>query len=124
MIDLTNKSIDEVNALIQKYSAVLELIKIQEYVPYLAVIIDTGINHIQENHKSLGVDWKAWSIIHLKYQFLTGGIKKYSDIPKLIDGFIKHYNEKYPDFINDTVVFSNEYERDFSFMWRYTQKNR
>ena len=45
MIDLTNKNVDEINALIQKYASVLELLKPQ-YQPYMAFIIDTEGNKV------------------------------------------------------------------------------
>ena len=71
MIDLTSKSVDEINELIQKYIGVLELIKDKKHIPYLAVVISVGIKHIKENYDDLILDWKAWSIINLKHKYLN-----------------------------------------------------
>jgi hypothetical protein len=120
MIDLTSRTIDEINGLIQKYTSVLELyIKQQQYIPYLAVIIDVGVKHIKEKHADLPLDWKVWSIIYIKNKYFKDKIPKESDIPELIDEFIGHYKEKYGDYINDLGLSSSEFDRDYGFVRRY-----
>jgi hypothetical protein len=118
MIDLTNKSVDEINELIKKYAQALELIKPQ-FQPYLAVIIDIGVKHIKEKHQDLPVDWKAWSIVYLKNKYFKGRIHKESDIPDLIDDLIRHHNDDYKKYIDDLGVFTNEYDRDRGFVHKY-----
>ena len=54
MIDLTNRTVDEINALIQKYASVLELLKPQ-HQPYLAVVIDVGVEYVKEKISRLAI---------------------------------------------------------------------
>jgi hypothetical protein len=118
MIDLTNRTVEEVNELIKKYSEVLMFINPQEQ-PYMAIVIDSGIKHIQENYKDLPVDWKAWSIVYLKHKYLGHGLKKQSDIPKMLDAFIKHYNENYEKFVSALGMSASDYDRDHAFVTQY-----
>jgi hypothetical protein len=118
MIDLTNKTVDEINELIKKYASALELIKPQ-FQPYLALIIDIGVKHIKEKYQDLPLDWKAWSIVYLKNKYFKGRIHKETDISDLIDDFIKHYKNDYVEYINNLGTFTNEYERDRGFIHKY-----
>jgi hypothetical protein len=122
MIDLTNKTTEEVNALIQKYVDVLRFIKPQKEIPYLAVVLDVGIAHVKENFKDLQLDWKAWSIVYLKNKYLDGKLKKEQDIPALINGFVNHYKDNYQEFINNLGMFSSDFDRDYGFVCQYLNK--
>lgn len=125
MIDLTNKSIDEINGLIQKYASVLELIHQREQIPYLAYIIDIAVNHIKEKHNYLSIDWKAWSVVVIKKLFLDKKINNESDIIKSIDDFIEYQKNEYQNYLNDLAMFTSEYDRDLGFVWGYVcKKNR
>jgi hypothetical protein len=55
MTDLTNRSVEQVNVLIQKYGQLLEVAdaRKKEDIPVLAIIFDVGINHINANHKDI-----------------------------------------------------------------------
>ena len=118
MIDLTNKNVDEINALIQKYASVLELLKPQ-YQPYMAFIIDTGVKYIQENYPTLELDWKAWSIVVLKNKYFKGKIHNESDIPKIIAEFIQHFKDNYAEYIQQLGMSATEFDRDYGFVCRY-----
>jgi hypothetical protein len=118
MIDLTNKNVEEVNALIQKYASVLELIKPQ-YQPFLAVILDIAVSYIKENHNDLPLDWKAWSIVVLKNKYFSGKVHKESDIPVIIADFIKHFKDNYADYIQQLGMSATEFDRDYGFVCRY-----
>ena len=120
MIDLTNRTIDEINELIQKYSNVLELIKQQDVIPYLAVVIDVGVKYIKEKYPNLELDWKAWLIVYLKNVYLKGKIKKESEIPEFIDKFIKEYEDNYVKYIDSLGMFASEFDRDYAFVKKYT----
>ena len=118
MIDLTNRTVDEINALIQKYASVLELLKPQ-HQPYLAVVIDVGVKYVKEKYQDLELDWKAWSIVYLKNKYMKGKLKKESEIPGLIDDFIQHYKDKYADYIKQLGLYSTEFDRDYGFVCAY-----
>ena len=120
MIDLTNKNVNE---LIQKYIGVLEINKNNEDIPFLAVIIDIGVNYIKTNHYNLPVDWKVWTIIFLRNKYLHGAINTESDIPVLINEFVKYYLEKYSQYIDDIAHYSSDFDRDSCFVNIY-EKNR
>ena len=120
MIDLiNNRTIDEVNLLIQKYAGVLELIKQQEEIPYLAIVIDVGIKYIKEKHNNLNIDWKAWTIVYLKHKYLNGQIKKEEDILNLIENFLKNYHNNYNKYIDSLGIYSNDFDRDYTFVCKY-----
>lgn len=123
MIDLTNKTVEEINGLIQKYTSVLELIEEQERIPYLAYIIDIAVNHIKNAHSDLTIDWKAWCIVVLTKLFSK--IKKEGNISEIIDDFVAHYKKEYQNYCDDLALFASEYDRDYGFCYRYVlKKNR
>jgi hypothetical protein len=119
MIDLTNRTVDEVNGLIQKYASVLELIRPQHHIPYLAVIIDIGINHIKEKHADLELDWKSWSMVFIKNKYMKGKINKESDIPELIDEFVEHYKNEYSDYIQHIGMSASDCDKDYGFVCKF-----
>jgi hypothetical protein len=120
MIDLTNKTVEEVNALIQKYASVLELIKPQ-YQPFLAVIIDIGVQYVKTNHNDLPLDWKTWSIVVLKNKYFKGKVHKETDIPNIIAEFIQCYKDNYAEYIQQLGMSASEFDRDYGFVCRYMQ---
>jgi hypothetical protein len=122
MIDLTNKTTEEVNALIQKYAPVLELFaRQQNHIPYLAVIIDTGVNYLKATYNEMTVDWKSWIIVLLKELYMRKSIKSEADISKEVDAFIIYHNENYENYIKDVVAVS-DYDRDRGFIYLYLNK--
>lgn len=121
MIDLTNKKVEELNVLIQKYKPVLELAKSEKDIPYLAHIIDISIKYINQNHNNLSVDWKAWAVYIIKRLYLNGKLENESDISKIIDGFIEFKKTDYERYCED-IVAATEYDRDCGFVFRYETK--
>lgn len=115
-MDFFNRTADEVNALIQKYSNLLELIKEQQYIPYLAVIIDIGIKHIKENHNDLSVNWKAWAMVYLKNRFFKGKINNELDVRNSIDVLVNYYNDRYGDYVNNIGFSVSDFDRDHGFV--------
>jgi len=122
MIDLTNRTTDEINALIQKYTPVLELyIKQQNDIPYLAVVIDVGVNYLKTTYNQMTIDWKSWIMVLLKELYFRKIIKSEADIPKEIDDFIIFHNENYVNYVRD-IVAASEYDRDRGFIYVYLNK--
>lgn len=121
---INNRTIDEVNILIQKYAGVLELIKQQEEIPYLAIVIDVGVKYVKEKHNDLNIDWKAWTIVYLKNQYLNGQIKKEENISNLIENFIKNYYYNYNEHINNLGIYLSDFDRDYAFVCNYFQKEK
>jgi len=119
MIDLTNKTVEEINGLIQKYSNVLQLFKPQEQ-PHFAYIINVAVNHIKENYPELPIDWKAWAVVTLKKQISKVGSE--SDIKKILDDFIVYYTTDYQKYIDGLGLFASEYDRDLGFVHTYLHK--
>lgn len=122
MIDLTNKNIDEINGLIQKYKPLLELIKEQEQIPYLAYIFDIGIKYVREKYKNINVDWQQWSIVCLKDLQLNGKIEEETDIYKIIDDFIDYCQNNYDAYLNNIGIYVNVYYRDCGFVHAFINK--
>jgi hypothetical protein len=118
MIDLTNKTIDEINGLIQKYAHALELVR-QPDQPYMAYIINVAYAHLQDKHKDLNKDWKAWTIVVLKN--LCRKINNDSDIQKIVDEFVEYQKIEYKKYV-ENLIWHNEIERDWGFVYGYIHK--
>jgi len=123
MIDLTNKSVEQINELIQKYTPVLELfIEKEEHIPYLAYIIDLGVNHIKTKHNNLTVDWKSWTVFIIEKKYFDNKIRVESDIITIIDNFVEFFNKEYQKYIDDLGMFASEYDRDRGFIYMFLRK--
>jgi hypothetical protein len=122
MTDLTNRSAQEANELVQKYTLLLEYSGVRTVIDaqLFAIMLDVAIKYLQENHKDLNSDWKAWSVIVLKKQFKK--IRTEEDIKKTIDNFIEYYQNEYQNFIDDLGMFASEYDRDLGFVSRFLHK--
>jgi hypothetical protein len=128
MTDLINK-IDKqikndnnsIQILVDKFSVLLEETKDKKNQLYLAYIIDFCVNNINENHKNLSKDWKAWSVVVVKNLYLEGKIKKEIDISNIINDFIEYYFLEYENYYND-VISVTKYDRDYSFVSKYINK--
>lgn len=123
MTDLTNRTAEEVNALIQKYATLLEVAdaKKREDLPILAIIFDVGINYIKTTHNDLSRDWKAWSMLVVKHKYSNGKIKTEEEVRKTIDDFIAFWKAEYKNYCND-IISATEYDRDRGFVFRFLLK--
>ncbi len=127
MIDLTNRSVEGVNELIQKYAPILKLsrTKSKEEIPILAVIYDISIKYIKDWHNNLTVDWKSWCVLVIKEQFHNKKIQSESDIIQVINDFVNTWKENYKIYCNSLGTYASEYDRDRGFVYKYlTEKNR
>jgi len=120
MTDLTNKSIEEVNILIQKYAQLLDVsdAKKQDDIPVLAIIFEIGINYINTNHKDLPKDWKAWSMVVVKNWYYKGKIRTNEDIQKTIDKFIDFWKSEYKKYCED-IISASDYYKDKGFTYKF-----
>lgn len=128
MTDLINKidkiindDINSIQVLVNKYSSVLQETRVKKNIPYLAYIINTSINHINDKHKKLSKDWKAWSVIVIKNLFLKGKIIKEDNILNVIDDFVEYYTAEYNDYCEE-IIAATEYDRDCGFIFKYENK--
>lgn len=119
MIDLTNKTDDEINALIQKYELALSVFSEKERIPALALIIEIGINHINDKYNLIVPYWKTWIIVVLEK--LYDKIENESDIKKIIDDFLQYHNSNYEIYISDIVMSTSEYDKDNPFINTYVE---
>ena len=121
MIDLTNKTVDEINSFITKYAKALEIFR-PEAQPYLAYMINTAVDYLNEKYKDLSADWKTWVIILVKRHFDT--IKTEAEIKNIIDKFFVYYNAEYQKYC-DSIVSASEWDKDNGFLHQYlNKKNR
>lgn len=121
MIDLTNRTIEELNGLIQKYALVVGLFRPPEQ-PYIAYIVDIAVNHIKATHNDLPLDWKCWSTIVVKNAFFNNKINKDSNIIEFIDDFITYWKQEYQRYCDNLGMSASEYDRDRGFVFEYTTK--
>lgn len=110
-----------IQILINKYVSVLELTKIERDIPYLAYIIDTSVNHINEKHKDLPQDWKTWSVLLITNKYYRNKIKSIESISKTIDEFISYWKSNYNDYC-ENIISATEYDRDRGFVYRFLLK--
>ena len=118
MIDLTNKTIDEINALIQKYASALELVRPPDQ-PYMAYIIHVAHTYLEAQYKDINKDWKSWAIVVLKN--LCRKINNDVEIQKIIDEFIVYQRTEYEAY-NVDLIWYNEIDRDWGFVHRFINK--
>jgi hypothetical protein len=125
MIDLTNKNVDEINGLIQKYIPILELIKEREQIPYIAYVLEYAVNYIKSKYLDLNKDWKTWTILVIKNQYLNDKIQSESDIELIADEFIEYWKQEHQNYVDDLALWRSEVDRDSNFVHMYIDnKNR
>ena len=131
MTDLINRvdklikdDVNLVQGVVNKYTAVLQDHRPERDIPYFAFIIDICVNYLNENHKDLSADWKAWAVVVVRRRYLEKKLKKESDIPTLIDEFVEFWKSDYKKYCDDIISVS-EYDRDNGFVYRFLfKKNR
>lgn len=117
MIDLTSKTKEEIDALIQKYFSILGFVPEQNRSAF-AYAIDVSYNYLKSK-ELMTTDWKTWAVVVVKYKF--NDLKNDSDIIKLIDDFIEYYDVEYFNYCENTVACS-EFDRDCAFTRAYIKK--
>jgi hypothetical protein len=121
---LIKEDIESVQAIINKFSTVLQDTRPEKEIPYLAIIINICVNYINANHKDLSPDIKAWSVIIVRHQYLKGKIKNDTDILKTIDDFVAFWKTNYKKYCKDIIAVT-EYGRDRGFVHDFIlKKNR
>lgn len=125
MTDLINKvdrlikdDINYIQNIVNKYASVLQDTLPEKEIPYLAYVINICVNHINQRYNDLSPDWKAWSIVIVRNQYLKGKLKNESDIPKIINGFVTFWKTDYSKYCED-IIAASDYDRDKSFVFRY-----
>jgi hypothetical protein len=122
--NVLNLDVKDLQVLTTKYAPVLELIKEKEKIPHLAYIFEYAINYINSNHNNLTKDWKTFTTIVIKNQFLNEKIQSESDIEDIINDFVLYWKTEYQNYIEDLALFDNEIDRDLGFCNKYiSQKN-
>jgi len=119
---VNNIELQDIEILYIKYQPIFEFIKQKEQIPYLVYVFETGINYVKENYNNIDKDWKVWSIVYLKNQFLNNRIIEELDIIETIDNFFTYYKTNYKNYINDLAMYVSEYDRDYGFMLKLIDK--
>lgn len=131
MTDLTNKvdeliktNIDSIQATVNKFATILQGTLPEKEIPYLAYIIDICVNHINDIHKDLSKDWKAWAVLIVRNLYFKNKIKTEEDVLKTIDEFIGFWKSDYKEYCEDIIAVS-EYDKDRGFVYKFLlEKNR
>jgi hypothetical protein len=119
MIDLTNKSTDEINSYIQKYTHALEMLPPLEQ-PIMAYIINVAMNHIQEKHSNVNGEVKACSIVILKK--LQNILNNDDDIKKSLDDFFEYFNNEFKSFAYELYPGVSADAMIYEFMYWFINK--
>ena len=122
MIDLTSKTSEQINALIQKWSLALQESKIAvEHYLQMAYIIDVATPYIKEKYAELTPEWKAWCMVVLKEMYIKNKINSELDITNIIDDFVTDYNLNYESYCS-YMTSANEYDQQNGFVHGYILK--
>jgi hypothetical protein len=122
MTDLTSKTPEELNTLIQRYLPVLQQTKVSQVLyPQLAYIFDVATKHIAENYNDLSPEWKTWAMFTLKELFTKSKIHNDLDVTSTIDDFVNNYNLNFESYCS-FMVSASEYDQQRGFVHTYTLK--
>ena len=128
MTDLINNvdeiiklDINSIQNIVNKYADVLLETLSEKEIPYLAYIINISVEHINENHKNIPKNWKAWSVVVVKKKYLDGKIKKNQDILNTINDFLTFWKSDYKKWCKD-IISATEYDRDREFTYKFIRK--
>lgn len=127
MIDLTNKTVENVDTLIKLYAPVLDILGVKtiEEIQIFAIIFDISVKHIKEKHNDLDVDWKAWSVVVVKKTHTLKKFEYVENIITTIDEFITYWRINYNNYCDNLAIFASEFDRDFGFVYKYLhEKNQ
>jgi len=130
MTDLINRvdewietDIEKVQELVNKYSSVLQGTLPEKNISYLAVIINTCVHFLNENHPDLEPDWKAWSVLLIKKLFEDDKLEKEEDIHLIIEEFLEYKEKEYEKYCKNIIAVT-EYDRDRGFVYRFFDKKK
>jgi hypothetical protein len=122
MINISHKTPEEINALIQKYASVLQQVKANpEQYPQLAYIINIAIQYFAIHHMDLPNDWKTWCTLVLKELCLKDKINSEVDITDIIEDFVNNYDLNYETYCSYMVSVS-DYDQQRGFVHGYILK--
>jgi len=128
MIDLINRvdkwvkdDIGAVQAVVNKYSDLLQKVLPEKNVPYVAVIIDICVDYLNGSHGATDADWKSWAVVVIKKLFEKNVLEKEADITEVIDEFLEFKGNEYEDYCKDRFSV-NDFERDRVFVYRFIDK--
>ena len=121
MTDLTNRSVEEVNGLLQKHTPILNVAELKslEDAQLFAIMVEISINYIKEKYDELSTDLKTWCIVVVKN--LRNTIKTEDDVKNCIDEFITHYYKNHAKWVEGLGCFATEYDRDIGFVRDYVK---
>ena len=134
MTDLINKKISDLSSeeleilrnLVEKYKDLVQYVH-HNYAHEFTYVLHLGIEHINEKHNNLSVDWKAWSILLLKImveqKLITNKSQEIHKISDIIDEFVKFYESEYSNY-KKNIVSVSDFERDRGFVYMFVNKKR
>jgi len=115
MIDLTSKTKEEINALMNEYQGLwADMPKIDELIQEV-YLIDLAFKYLKE--MDIDKDLKTWSVLLIKRLFRTINIEE--DVHVEIDKFIKYHNTLYKKYVDELVMYTDKFDRDSSFLTIY-----
>jgi hypothetical protein len=122
MIDLTSKTPEQINALIQKWLPALQESKVAvEHYLQMAHIFDISTPYLKEKYSELTPEWKAWCMVVLRDMYKKNKINVDADITNIIDDFVNDYNLNFESYCS-YMVSASEYDQQRGFVHGYTQK--
>jgi hypothetical protein len=122
MIDLTSKTPEQINALIQKWLPALQESKVPvEHYLQIAYIFDIATPYIKEKYSDLTPEWKAWCMVVLRDLYKKNKINVDDDITNIIDDFFNDFNLNFESYCS-YMVSASEYDQQRGFVHGYILK--
>lgn len=122
MIDLTNRSVEEVNGLLQKYTPILNVAELKslEDAELFTIMVEISVNYIKEKYCELSTDLKTWCVVVVKN--LRNTIKTEDEVKNCIDEFITYHYKNYTKYVDSLGCYASEYDRDAGFIKEFINK--
>ena len=113
MIDLTNKTQEELHTLYNELLNVHDFFNDKNNLAFHLYPIQIAVNYIKEKYNDIDVDWKAFSTLVIMHLFHE--IKTEEDVKIIIDDFIIYINTKYSTFSEADDYFTSTYDKNHYF---------
>lgn len=124
MIDLSNKTNEDINAIIQKYQKIVEVIymKYPNEFPYLITAIDLGVNYVNTKYNEIDPLWKTMCMLLIKIKYRD--VNSETDINNIIDEFITHITNEYTQYSAAIELSASEYDLCYQFVCQYINDSK
>lgn len=85
----------------------------------LPYVMNLTYNYIENKHPLEDKDWKAWCCYLIKELLDDDKLNTKEEIFDHIDKFLEYKKKEYNKYVDDMVMYSSEFSRDYRFLISY-----